>query len=479
VRSGHGEPARVSSWHAARRAQDGAGRSSRRQCQRADFGALIAHSARLEARRSAIGDHADTPHNHRMKPATWWLPAGIAPAASWLLASRVLRGFADGFVAVLLPAYLGALGLGVLQIGVLGTLTLAGSAAATIAVGALGHRVPAARLMQLAALTMVATGLGFASLHAFWPLALVAFIGTLNPSSGDVSVFLPLEHARLAHAATDSPARTALFARYALAGSLSAAVGALASAWPAWWVAHAGGQMLPAMRAMFVLYALVGAVVALLYRGLAAHGARVATGADAPPPEQAAHPLGPSRAIVVRLAGLFCIDAFAGGLLVNSLLALWLFQRFGLSLAAAGRFFFLAGLLTTLSQLLAPALARRVGLVNTMVFTHIPGSLFLIAAALAPTLPIALACLFLRSTLSSMDVPARSAFVMAVVTPPERAAAASFTAVPRSLASALGPTVGAALLASGVLAAPLLACGVLKIAYDLALLGMFRRHPVD
>ena len=415
-----------------------------------------------------------------MQLPAWCLPADVDPAAGWLLASRTLRGFADGYVAVLLPAYLAALGMGVFQIGVLSTLTLAGSAAATIAVGALGHRVPAARLMQAAALTMAATGLGFASLHAFWPLALVAFVGTLNPSSGDVSVFLPLEHARLAHAAGNGAARTALFSRYGLAGGLSAAVGALASAWPAWWSAHVGGTPLDAMRAMFVLYAAIGLLVALLYRGLAARSpARAAADGSAPPTETAPQALGASRGIVVRLAGLFCIDSFAGGLLVNSLLALWLFERFGLSLASAGQFFFGSGLLMTASQLLAPVLARRVGLVNTMVFTHIPASLFLIAASVAPTLPTALAFLLARSALSSMDVPARNAFVMAVVTPPERAAAASFTAVPRSLASALGPTIGASLLASGVLAAPLVACGMLKIGYDLALLAMFRRHPVD
>jgi len=418
-----------------------------------------------------------------MRTPSWWLPAGVEPSAAWLLASRMLRGFADGYVAVLLPAYLGALGFGVVEIGVLSTLTLAGSAAATIAVGALGHRFRAARLMQGAAVTMIATGLGFAGFHAFWPLALVAFVGTLNPSSGDVSVFLPLEHARLARAADSSGARTALFSRYALAGGLSAAVGALASAWPAWWSAHAGGAPLAAMRAMFVLYALIGAVVALLYRGFIAHERRdqAAAGdaAAAGPNPDAPRPLGPSRAIVLRLAGLFCIDSFAGGLLVNSMLALWLFKRFGLSLGAAGQFFFWSGLLMTASQLLAPVLARRFGLVNTMTFTHIPASLFLIAASIAPTLPVALACLLLRSALSSMDVPARNAFVMAVVTPPERAAAASFTAVPRSLASALGPTIGASLLASGVLAAPLVACGVLKITYDLLLLAMFRRHPVD
>jgi len=419
-----------------------------------------------------------------MRTSSWWLPDGVERAAGWLLASRMLRGFADGYVAVLLPAYLRALGMGVVEIGVLSTLTLAGSAAATIAVGALGHRFPASRLMLAAAWTMVATGLGFAGLHAFWPLAVVAFVGTLNPSSGDVSVFLPLEHARLARAAADSAARTALFSRYALAGGLSAAVGALASAWPAWWAAHMGTALLDAMRAMFMLYALIGGVVALLYRGFIAHERRDQAAAATGGPGSAGNPdaprpLGPSRGIVLRLAGLFCIDSFSGGLLVNSILALWLFQRFGLSLAAAGQFFFASGLLMTASQLLAPPLARRVGLVNTMVFTHIPASLFLASASVAPSLPVALACLLLRSTLSSMDVPARNAFVMAVVTPPERAAAASFTAVPRSLASALGPTIGAWLLASGVLAAPLVACAVGKIGYDLLLLAMFRRHPVD
>jgi MFS family permease len=403
------------------------------------------------------------------------LPPGAEPAAGLLLASRVLRGFVDGYVAVLLPAYLQVLGLGVVQIGVLSTLTLAGSAVATIAVGALGHRLPRARLMRLAALTMVGTGLGFAGFGSFWPLALVAFVGTLNPSSGDVSIFLPLEHARLAHAAADGDTRTALFARYALLGSLSAALGALASGAPSWWVAHTGGALLPAMRAMFAIYAAVGVLVALLYRRLEAHDAGAAAAAEAAPSQ----PLGPSRGIVVKLAALFCVDSFAGGLLVNALLALWLFQRFGLSLSEAGHFFFWSGLLTTGSQLLAPAIARRIGLVNTMVFTHVPASLFLIAASFASALPVALGLLFLRSALSSMDVPARSAFVMGVVTPPERAAAASFTAVPRSLAAAVGPTIGASLLASGVLAAPLVACGVLKITYDLMLLALFRRHPVD
>jgi hypothetical protein len=179
--------------------------------------------------------------------------------------------------------------------------------------------------------------------------------------------------------------------------------------------------------------------------------------------------------VVWRLAALFSIDSFAGGLVLNSLLALWLFQRYGMSLAAAGAFFFWTGLLSAGSQLLAAPLAKRIGMVNTMVFTHIPSSLFLIGAAFASNVNVALGLLLARAALSQMDVPARGAFVMSVVTPAERPAAASFTAVPRSLASAISPSLTGAMFAAGAMAAPLVACGVLKIAYDLALFAAFRR----
>jgi MFS family permease len=396
------------------------------------------------------------------------MPAGVAKAAFPLLAARALRGFADGYVAVLLPAYLLALGLDQLDVGYLSTVTLAGSAFATLAVGALGHRWPTHRLLLFAALLMAATGLAFASLSSFWPLIIVAFIGTLNPSSGDVSVFLPLEHARLAQAARGNT-RLALFARYSLIGSLSAAVGALAVAIPSLLTTWLGLPLIDGLRAMFVLYGLLGGSVWLLYRTLPV--ASIRTG-------QLPAPLGPSRPIVFKLATLFSVDAFAGGLVVNSLLALWLFERFGLSLGQAGLFFFCTGLLSAFSQLAAPAIARRIGLLNTMVFTHIPANVCLILAAISPTVEVALALLFLRSALSQMDVPTRTAYVMAVVTPAERAAAASFTAVPRSLASAASPTLAGALLAGGLLSAPLVICGVLKIAYDLALLVSFRRLDV-
>jgi len=224
------------------------------------------------------------------------------------------------------------------------------------------------------------------------------------------------------------------------------------------------------LRAMFLLYGVIGLVVWWLYRQPV-----VSKAVNEPPPTAAA--LGPSRRIVVRLAALFSVDAFAGGLVVNSLMALWLLQRFGLSLGQAGAFFFWAGLLSAASQLAAPLVARRIGLLNTMVFTHIPANICLVLAALAPNLYVALALLFVRSALSQMDVPTRTAYVMAVVTPAERPAAASFTAMPRSLAAALSPTISGALLAAGFVSLPLVACGVLKIAYDLALWrGMRGEH---
>ena len=380
-----------------------------------------------------------------------------------VLAARALRGFADGCIAVVLPAYLLALGHGELEVGLISTATLFGSACTTLAVGRWGHRFPIRRLMLAAALLMAATGAAFAGFSSLWPLLVVGFTGTLNPSSGDASVFMPLDHTMLATTAAEQ--RTAVFARYSFIGSAAGALGALAAGAPEW-LAAVGWTLLDGLRAMFLLYAATGLVVWCLYRQL-----------PVPRVEEQRPPaaLGRSRGIVWRLAGLFSIDSFAGGLVLNSLLVLWLFERFGMSLAAAGAFFFWTGALSAVSQLAAAPLARRIGLVNTMVFTHIPSSLFLIAAAFAASAEVALACLLARSLLSQMDVPARGAFVMSVVTPEERPAAASFTSVPRSLAAAASPALAGALFAAGAMAAPLVICGVLKIAYDVALFAAFRR----
>ena len=400
------------------------------------------------------------------------LPAEADPGAGRVLAARGLRAFGDGYVAVLLPAYLIALGFGEGEIGAIGSITLLGSAIATIAVGALAGRVGERTLLGAASFLMAATGLGLAGFDDLLPLLLVAFFGTLNPGGGDTGAFVPLEHARLA-ACAPARHRTALFARYGIAGYLPASFGALAAALPGMLERAAGIAPLDAMRGMFALYCLLGIGVWGLY------GTAPVPGAGVDRIDRHAL-LGESRPIVVKLAALFSVDAFAGGLVVNSLLALWLFERFGMALESVAIFLFWTGLLSAASQLAAAAVARRIGLLNTMVFTHIPSSLCLIVAALAPTLSVALGALIVRAALSQMDVPTRSAYVMAVVTPAERPAAASFTTVPRSLAAAAGPSVTGLLFATGTLATPLVACGLLKIGYDLALLAAFGKvRPKD
>jgi len=292
----------------------------------------------------------------------------------------------------------------------------------------------------------------------------VALVGTLNPSGGDVSVFYPLEHTGLA-AASAAEARTSIFARYTFVGSLLGAVGSLAAALPDWFAAHGMLSGIDALRAMFFAYGAIGVAVWALYLRL-----------PAPRSEETkpTAPLGPSRGIVWKLAALFSVDSFAGGFVVNALLALWLLDRFEMSLASAGAFFFWTGLLSAGSQLAAAPLARRIGLVNTMVFTHIPSSIALILAALSPSLPLVLALLLVRAALSQMDVPTRSSYLMAVVTGPERAPPASFTSVPRSLAAAGSPAIARALFAAAYQSLPLVICGALKITYDLLLLRQFR-----
>jgi MFS family permease len=395
------------------------------------------------------------------------LPAGTPGEARILLWGRGLRAFGDGFVSLLLPVYLTALGFDAFAIGVLTTATLLGSATLSLVVGFTAHRWGRRGLLVASSLLMIATGIGFLLETRFWPLVVIGFVGTLNPSSGDVSVFLPLEQAMLADQTPDRD-RTAVFAVYSLVGSLVGAAGSLAAGLPELMRAAAPMSLVMALQAMFALYTVLGLAAFFLYRRLPP--ARDDGGAVR------ASPLGPSRRIVFGLAALFSLDAFGGGFIVQSLLALWLFERYGLSLAAAGTIFFWTGVLAAASYLAAARIARRIGLVNTMVFTHLPSNLCLILVPFAPSLTLAVALLLVRSALSQMDVPTRSSYVMAVVTPSERAAAASLTSVPRSLAAALSPLAAGYLLALSSFGWPLVISGALKGLYDILLLLSFRRH---
>jgi MFS family permease len=392
--------------------------------------------------------------------------APVAPSVVHsIIAARAVRDFGDGLVAVLLPVYLLSLGFGAVEVGMVATSALLGSALLTLGTGWVGGRIDPRRLLLGAALLMTATGVAFALAPPILLLLLaLAFLGTINPSSGSVSIFAPIEQTLLSGAVPDRQ-RTHAMARYGLYGSLAAACGALAAVLPEL-LQRAGFTQTTSLRAMFVFYAGLGLLVGIAYLRLPVR--RMDTAA----PQHA--PLGPSRSIVLKLAGLFAIDSFAGGLVVQSILALWLFKTYDLSLAAAAAFFFWTSVLSAFSLPVAAWLAERIGLINTMVFTHIPSSLCLIAAAFAPSLEVAIGLLLVRAALMQMDVPTRNSYVMAVVTPAERPAAASVTAVPRGLAAAVAPALAGGLMAAGHTVWPLVLCGVVKIAYDLVLLAMFR-----
>lgn len=379
------------------------------------------------------------------------MPSGDARR---VLGFRSARGVVDGLAAVVLPAHLVALGFSAAQVGLVSTLSLVGSAAATLSLPFLARSWTRRRLLMAAAVLMAVTGAGFGLVATLPLLALVAFVGTANPTGGDVSVFVPVEQSVLSQAVADQH-RTALFARYALVGSLSLAAGS----------AVAG--LVPA-RAAFALYGAVGLAGLAVYH-------RLSPAVEVPAAARAG--LGPSRSIVLRLTALFAVDSFGSGFAGQSILVLWLFARFGLSVTAAGLILFWTGLATSASMLASPVLARRIGLVRTMAFTHIPANLFLVGAALVPRVELAVALLLARALLSTMDVPARTSYVMAVVTAPERTAAAAVTGVARSLAAVPGPVLAGLLLDAGHLRWPLVLAGSIKVGYDLALLAAFGRVP--
>ncbi|WP_255468858.1 MFS transporter [Reyranella sp. CPCC 100927] len=376
-----------------------------------------------------------------------------------LILARAVRAFADGLVSVLLPLHLLRLGYDAFDVGVIATATLLGSAMLTLAVGLWSARLPRRAVLLAGCGLMVATGLAFFSIEAFWALVLAALIGTLNPSVGDVSLFLPAEQARMADLAAPDQ-RTAVFARYGLFATLAGAVGTLAAevfdrlGWP----------LAPA----FLSYVVAGVILAAIYVLTLPRVEPVAETPRIGLSPQARRP-------ILVLTALFCIDAFGGGFVLQSLIALWLFDRFGFSLADASRTLFVMALLGGFSQLAAPWVARRIGLVNTMVFTHLPANLFLMLAPFAPSLEIALALLFLRSALSSMDVAPRTALVLSLVPPTERAAATSVTAVPRALAAAGAPIIAGWLLASSPFGWAVVVGGGLKAGYDVLLLLVGRR----
>lgn len=401
-----------------------------------------------------------------------------------IVAGRVIRGFADGFVSVLLAQYLTDIGFSPVQVGSIVTGTLVGSAVLTLAFGLRAHRTTLGRLLVWACVVMASTGAGFAVATSFWPLLIVAVVGTLNPSAGDVSVFLPTEQAFLAHR-VEGKARTRLYAIYNLGAVIAGALGALVSGVPNRIAVATGWELTSVQRLGFVGYGGAAIGILLLYRSIPKREAairrpsprsgrqRERTASEVKKPEV----LGSSRRIVFELAALFSLDSAGSGFVVTSMLVLWLHLRFDLGASATAGVFFAAGLLGACSQLLAPWLAHRIGMVRTMAFTHMPANALLALAAFAPSGGVAVALLLVRALFAQMDVPARQAFVMAVVPAEHRAAASSITNVPRSLASAATPLLAGALLTRTTFGWPLLIAGTIKFSYDVLLLVFHRNTP--
>jgi len=394
-----------------------------------------------------------------------FLPPHTHREAGVLLTTRGIRGFVDGVVSLSITALLPVFGFSALQVGVIVTGMMLGSAALTLLVGTKGHAFPRRSLLLAGSVLMVISGALFGTATSFAALFVVGVIGTLNPTAGDVSVFLPLEQSMIA-GTTPAVSRTALYARYTFIGGIAGAFGTLAIRIPEAIAGNTSVSEETALRWCFGVYVLAGFVVMALYRTLSV--------GSTDPDTVVAAPLGRSKNVVYKLAALFSLDAFGGGFVVQSMLALWLFQRFDLSIGAAGTLLFVTGTLSAASGFVAAWLATRIGLVRTMVFSHLPANCFLIAAAFMPTVQLAVVMLVLRSLLSSMDVPARTSYVMAVVSPAERAAAASVTNVPRSLAAALPPTAAGWMLDHSTFGWPLIIAGTAKIIYDLLLLRQFR-----
>ncbi len=397
---------------------------------------------------------------------------------AWLIiVARGLRSFGYGLLAVLLGVALSRGGISPVQIGVLITVSLIGDFCGTYVIGLYADRWGRRRTLAILALLMAATGATF-GLTAFYPVLLVAaFFGTLGTSGSETAPFLPIEQAMLPQTSA-AERHTALFARYNHVATFAAAVGALAAGLPDW-LAGAGVPAATGIRLMFGLYTAVALVVVLLVLRLSS---RVEPTVAVPGSTSARWhrlfpPLGRSRGMILRLSALFSVDALAGGLTVQSLMALFFHLRFGVPLAPLAALFFGANTLSALSFLAAAPLARRFGLLNTMVFTHLPSNVLLALVAVMPTFPLAALVLLARQMLSQMDVPTRQAYTMALVAPEERTAAASVTSLARSAGSACSPILSGALLQGSllVLGLPFVLAGGIKIAYDLTLWAVFRR----
>ena len=396
-------------------------------------------------------------------------PASLGRDGQLLFITRAARMFSYGFLSVVLVLYLAGLGFSEGRIGLLLTLTLVGDVLVSLWITLHADRLGRKRMLVLGAVLMVIAGVPFALSGDFTVLVLAATFGVISPSGNEVGPFLAIEQAALSQVLPEDR-RTGVFAWYHLAGAFATALGALAGGWTAQVLQASGMAPVASYRVLVFAYAAVGLLLAGLFSRMS--GAMEAPTASAAVGRWGLHG---SKGVVLRLSALFSLDAFAGGFVIQSLVAYWFHQRFGVEPGALGTIFFAANVLAGLSALYAVRLARQIGLVRTMVVTHIPSNVLLILVPLMPNLPLAIGVLLLRFSISQMDVPTRQAYTMQVVAPDERSAAAGITGIARTTGTAISPVLAGPMLAVPALAGlPFLIAGSLKLLYDLLLYRSFR-----
>jgi MFS family permease len=395
---------------------------------------------------------------------------------AWLLfATRFVRLFAYGSLSVVLVFYLVGVGLSAPQTGMLLTLTLAGDTVVSLFLTTRADRSGRRRMLMVGAVLMVAAGLVFASTRTLWLLVVAGTVGVISPSGSEVGPFWSIEQAALSHVVTDRT-RTEVFAWYSLIGSLATALGALAGGAATRVFEDTGMTAVSSYRIVVMLYAALGVILALLFSRLSRAAEATTLGEKKAFRATVAglSGLDRSRDVVMKLSALFALDSFGGGFVVQSFAAYWFYLRFGVNPATLGMIFFWANIFAGISALLASRLASRFGLVRTMVATHLPSNILLILVPLMPTLPLAVLVLLVRFSISQMDVPTRQSYIMAVVSPEERSAAAGITGVARTTGAAISPLfVGFMFARPALINLPFFIAGTLKIAYDLLLYRQF------
>ena len=390
-----------------------------------------------------------------------------------LFSTRIIRLFCYGFLSVVLALYLTQAGLSEKTIGLLFTLTLAGDAGISLWLTTSADRFGRRRTLIAGALLMVGAGLVFIFTRNPVLLIVAAIIGVISPSGNEIGPFLSVEQAGLTEL-IPAQRRTQVFAWYNLSGSFATATGALTGGWLAQFLQNSGMTALNAYRTVLMGYALGGTAMTVLFIFITA-AIEVPKGTVQVSAKQSLG-LHRSKGVVLRLSALFALDAFAGGFLLQSMVAYWFHVRFGIEAGLIGSIFFGANILAGTSALLAVPLAKKIGLINTMVFTHIPSNLFLMLVPLMPNLPLAITVLLIRFSISQMDVPTRQSYTMAVVAPDERSAASGVTSIARSVGASISPTLtGIFLSIPLLLSAPFFLAGGIKIIYDLLLYRSFRR----